>query len=163
MSIATRLGVISKAGRLDWIGLRTRRDGPVGIVKQADADPAFGLVGDRYSGKSGKRQVTLIQAEHLPVIESCLGQPVAPEQLRRNLLISGINILAFKNNYFQIGDVVLQATGLCQPCSKMEQVFGLGAINAMRGHGGLTARVIEGGMLRIGDSVTLIPDVLRVK
>ncbi|MGH8476075.1 MAG: MOSC domain-containing protein [Methylococcales bacterium] len=65
--------------------------------------------------------------------------------LGRNLVIAGINLLALKNCRFRIGEVVLEATGLCHPCSKIETALGPGGLNAMRGHGGLTARVVERG------------------
>lgn len=116
-----------------------------------------GIVGDRYASVHGKRQVTLVQWEHLAVIASLLGrEEVAPELLRRNLAISGINLLALKDKYFSLGTAILEYTGLCHPCSKMETRFGPGGYNALRGHGGITARVIESGVVRVGDEVRAI-------
>ena len=148
-----QLDSFPKPGRLVWIGLRDSRNGPVLSVDEALADSKAGLLGDRYAGRSGDRQVTLIQQEHLAVIESFCGCPVRAEMLRRNLLVSGINLLALRKSRFRVGEVLLETTGLCHPCSKMEAVLGEGGLNAMRGHGGLTARVIESGCLRVGDAV----------
>jgi MOSC domain-containing protein YiiM len=114
-----------------------------------------GLRGDRYRS-SGKRQVTLIQAEHLPVMASLLGVPVEPEMLRRNLVVSGINLLALKGARFRIGEALLEGSGPCEPCSRMEAALGPGGYNTMRGHGGITARVIEGGWIRVGDAVAFV-------
>jgi len=142
-----------RPGRLDWIGLRLARRGPIESVPEAECDPAQGLVGDRYAGRTGSRQVTLIQAEHLAAIGAYLDTAATPERLRRNLVVSGLNLLAVRDQHLRIGPVLLQVTGQCHPCSRMEEELGPGGYNAVRGHGGLTARVIEGGVIRTGDAV----------
>jgi len=98
--------------------------------------------------------VTLIQAEHLPVIAALSGHAtIAPATLRRNLVVSGIPLIALKQRRFRIGEVELEGTQPCDPCSRMEDALGAGGYNAMRGHGGLCARVLRGGLLRLGDEV----------
>jgi MOSC domain-containing protein YiiM len=112
----------------------------------------WGLEGDHDGGRGGNRGITVLQAEHLDVIASLTGvEGIAPAVLRRNLVLSGLDLVALKGQCFRIGDVVLQGTGLAHPCSRMEEALGPGGCNAMRGHGGLCARVLEGGILRVGD------------
>ena len=146
-----------RPGRLDWIGLRPRPRGDVVAVDHARALADLGLEGDHRARRRGSsRQVTLVQTEHLHVVAMLLGAPhVSPEHLRRNLAVSGVNVLALKDQVFSIGNVVLEGTGTCEPCSRMEANLGEGGYNAMRGHGGITARILEGGVLRIGDAVTV--------
>ena len=137
-------------GRLDAILLRPARDAPVQARGEALAIAGSGLEGDRHadrpvrSADGGKRQVTLIQAEHLPLIAAWSGRPsVDPALLRRNLVIGGLNLVAARSPLarhplrLRIGEsVVLRLTGPCDPCSKMEAALGAGGYNAMRGHGG---------------------------
>ena len=159
----------SHPGRLDAIYLRPGRGQPCLQQDQAHATANLGLQGDRASLhqssalNGSKRQVTLLQAEHLPVIAALTGHSqIDPALLRRNLVVSGINLLATKSLFkdqplhLLIGNVVLEVTGPCEPCSKMEQVLGTGGYNAMRGHGGITARILHGGLLRIGDTVQVV-------
>jgi MOSC domain-containing protein YiiM len=143
-------------GTLRWIGIRPERAAPMQVVEQAALLTGRGLQGDRASarGPGGKRQVSLIQAEHLPVIGGFVGrEPVAPELLRRNLVVSGINLIGLRSTAFRIGEVLLRGQGFCEPCSKMEQALGTGGYNAMRGHGGILASVVRGGQIRLGDEV----------
>jgi MOSC domain-containing protein YiiM len=145
-------------GRLDWIGLRPARAATMCVVSEAEALTERGIAGDHTSARgSKKRQVSLIQAEHLSVIAMLAGRSaVEPELLRRNLVVSGINLLALRSTKFRIGGVLFAGEATCDPCAKMERALGLGGYTAMRGHGGILARVIEGGILRVGDEVDFL-------
>lgn len=145
-------------GRVEWIGVRPEREQPMRAVNEVDVEIGTGLEGDRYRGNpQSKRQVTLIQAEHLAAIGSMLARgPIDPALTRRNIVVSGINLLALHASRFRVGSVLLEGTGLCHPCSKMETLLGPGGYNAMRGHGGITARVIEAGRVRVGDEVWFV-------
>jgi MOSC domain-containing protein YiiM len=148
------MATLPRAGRVEWIGLRPRRDVPMREVEDAEAVAGAGLVGDRYAGGSGNRGLTLIQAEHLPAIAALSGhERVAPALLRRNVVVSGLPLIALKGRRFRIGEVLLEGIDECEPCSRMEAALGPGGYNAMRGHGGLCARILEGGRFRIGDAV----------
>lgn len=148
------MATLPHAGRVEWIGLRPARDRAMTAVGSAEAVAGAGLVGDRYKGGSGHRGVTLIQAEHLPAITALARRPdLAPALLRRNVVVSGIPLAALKERRFRIGGVVLEGTEFCDPCSRMEDALGAGGFNAMCGHGGLCARIVEGGAFAVGDAV----------
>ncbi len=148
------LNTLPQVGKVEWIGLRPARRATIAEVAQVTATCEAGLIGDRYSGSSGKRQVTIMQYEHLPAIAQFLGLPSCePALLRRNIAVSGINLLALKGKHFVVGTVELEYTGLCHPCSFMEKTFGPGGYNALRGHGGITARVVKDGTIELQDSV----------
>ncbi|MBW3620167.1 MAG: MOSC domain-containing protein [Actinobacteria bacterium] len=154
---------VPQVGRLTWIGVRSARRGPVESVPSVRAVAGLGLEGDhravrREPDPAAKRQVTLIQGEHLPVVAAIAGTDVAPADLRRNLVIEGVNLASVHGRRFSIGTVVLEATGPCHPCSRMEETIGPGGFQAMRGHGGITARIVTDGTLAVGDEVRLLGD-----
>jgi MOSC domain-containing protein YiiM len=142
-------------GRVVWIGVRPARRAPMVAVVEATASAGRGLAGDRHAGRcrgGGARQVTLVAEEHLAAIGGFLGRdPVAADLLRRNVVVSGVNLLALKKRRFRLGGALLEASGDCHPCSRMEEALGPGGYNAVRGHGGITAQVLESGRFRIGD------------
>jgi len=150
---------LPRPGRVEWIGLRPRRDVDMIAVTEVRAVAGKGLLGDRYNGGSGKRGLTLIQAEHLPVIAALVGREhLAAAMLRRNIVVSGLPVIALKGRRFRIGEVLLEGTDDCDPCSRMEAALGPGGFNAMRGHGGLCARIVEGGHFRLGDPLIPVLD-----
>jgi MOSC domain-containing protein YiiM len=157
-----------QGGRLEAILLRPARGVAMSASERVRAIAGRGLEGDRAAARSpapgagSKRQVTLLQAEHLPAIATLSGRAgvLDPALLRRNLVVAGINLAAARTLFadrplvLRIGDeVVLEITGPCDPCSRMEVALGPGGYNAMRGHGGMTARVLAGGVLARGDAV----------
>ena len=149
--------VFPQSGRVTWLGIRPERREPVQVVDAIEVSESKGILGDHYSGQSGNRHVTLIQAEHLPVVAALTGRATLdPALLRRNIVVSGLNLLALKDQTIQIGNTVLEITGQCHPCSKMETALGPGGYNAMRGHGGMTAKVVRGGEIRVGDAVVVV-------
>jgi MOSC domain-containing protein YiiM len=156
--LAALLDAPLRPGVVIWIGLRPARRAPVVSVTTATLDPVRGLLGDHHSNSANnRRQVTLIQSEHLVSIAGYLGVgDVAPGLLRRNIVVSEINLVALKERHVRIGSVVLAVTGECHPCSRMEEVLGIGGYNAVRGHGGMTARVVSGGVIRVGDALARV-------
>ncbi len=151
MSLKYLIAGWAQSGRVEWIGLRSERRSEMAIVDEVVIS-TDGLGGDR--SRAGKRAVTLIQQEHLAAISSYLGQgPVAPETLRRNLVVSGINLAALKGREVQVGEAILRFTVICAPCSRMEEALGKGGYSAVRGHGGWCAEVVRSGQVRLGDAV----------
>ena len=148
---------ITQQGKVEWVGIRLKRLLKVHFINKVTANPDIGMEGDYFKQSSnGKRQVTLIQQEHLDGVARTLGRSeIPPELLRQNIVVAGINLLALKHQRFQVGEVLLETTGICGPSSRMEENLGAGGYNSMRGHGGITAKIIEGKQIKIGDVVKL--------
>ena len=148
-----------QTGEVIWIGIRPGPKEPVLVLEETQAQPG-GLLDDRYNkgNRDGKRQVTLIQYEHLQAVASFLGRKnIDPALVRRNIVVKGINLNSFPGQQISIGEAILEMTGYCHPCNRMEENLGKGGYNAMRGHGGITCRVLKGGKIRIGDRIKVIP------
>ncbi len=147
------IDTLPQQGTVCWIGTRPGRKQAMVALEKVEAITQKGLAGDHFSGTAGsKRQVTLIQQEHLKAIASFMQiKTVSPEMLRRNIVIQGINLLALKDKTFWVGDALLKYTGECYPCSRMEETLGSGGYNAVRGHGGITARILNGGTIALGN------------
>lgn len=165
MTIQELMNTLPQKGRLKYITLRTERRGKVERVEETEVIVGLGLSGDHRAKRKevnmqSKRQVSLIQAEHLPALSAMMSHEVEPEDTRRNLVVSSINLLALKDKRFRIGEVTFEGSGLCHPCSRMEETLGKGGYNAMRGHGGILARVVQGGTIRVGDEVVFLPGEL---
>ncbi|MEM7400822.1 MAG: MOSC domain-containing protein [Pseudomonadota bacterium] len=146
-----------KPGKLEWIGLRNQREKEIIQVESAELLLEHGIAGDKAAQKpGGKRQVTLIQAEYFPVMASFLNkEKIDPSIMRRNLVVSGINLSILNKQSLNINNAILEITGNCAPCHKMEHALGYGAYNAMRNHGGVNAIVRAGGVISIGDEVSV--------
>ena len=143
-------------GRVEWIGTAPEKGAPQEVKQSVELVGGAGIVGEHHfrENSPSKRQVTLIQHEHFPVVAALMGRDnVDPGDLRRNIVVSGINLASLHSQTFSIGEAVLQGTGDCVPCSLMEKTVGIGGYAAMVGHGGITCVVVEGGKVAIGDSV----------
>jgi MOSC domain-containing protein YiiM len=147
-------------GSLRWIGLRSARRQPMTVVSEANAIASLGLEGDHRVEKTpgSGRQVTIISREFIEQTAHFLGRDsIDPSILRRNLVVAGVNLHALRHQQFFIGEAIFEATALCHPCSRMESALGKGGVAAMIGHGGLCAKILKSGVIRVGDSLRVIP------
>jgi len=144
-------------GNVVWIGVRPAPRVAMRVVRSVEAIAGRGLAGDRTAEKSrpgNKRQVTLIQAEHLQAVAALMRRDaIDPALTRRNIVVAGLNLVSLKGHTFRLGGATLELTDECHPCSLMEAQLGAGGYNAMRGHGGMNAIVLESGVIEVGARV----------
>lgn len=135
---------------------------PMRRLNEARAVAGAGLAGDRYAEGAGhwKRtdacEVTLVTETDLHQAERHASFSFADGQHRRNLVVRGIPLLAFRRRQVRIGEVLLAFHRLRPPCGYLDRLLKTGAGKALGRGAGIGLRVIEGGVLRVGDAVSII-------
>ena len=130
-------------------------------VGEARAIPDRGLEGDRYFNKVGTfspgwspdRAITLIEIESVDALKRDYGVELAPADSRRNVVTQGIALSHLVGREFKVGDVLLQGTKLCEPCGHLARLTHERVKPGLVHRGGLCARILSEGMIRVGDSV----------
>ena len=120
---------------------------PSDPVQKATAISGLGLEGDRSAYEGNTRQVLFVDKEILD------GAGLEPGQVKENITVTGLNVAQVQpGQVFTIGDVTLEAVGDCEPCGKMDAIR-LGLKDQIQGKRGMLAKVINGGGIKVGDSV----------
>ena len=121
---------------------------PSDPVQEATAISGLGLEGDRSAYEGNLRQVLFVDKEILD------GADLAPGQVKENITVTGLNVAEVKpGQVFTIGDTVtLEAVGDCEACSKMDAIR-LGLKDELQGKRGMLAKVLNGGAIKVGDTV----------
>ncbi len=124
-------------------------------VDSAEVRTDFGIPDDYRSGKNRRRQITMIEEEALSEAARILGRPVPDGASRRQVVIRGLDLNTLIGHSIRIGDIVLAIERYCAPCQRMNDELGAGGRDALRWKAGVTCRVVSGGMLRVGEKITL--------
>jgi MOSC domain-containing protein YiiM len=124
---------------------------PVVEVEQVECVAGQGLVGDRYFGEKTdfKGQVTFFALEvHRQLCEKFGQLATPPSVYRRNVITKGLDLNALIGKEFELQGVRFLGTEECKPCYWMDQAVAPGAEDAMKGRGGLRAKILTTGVLR---------------
>jgi len=139
------------------IHIAGERNGPARSLAEAKVVADYGVEGDWRSHPRNSRQLTLIEEEGLVATGSKLGLTVPAGASRRQVVVRGMSLNRTVGKTLRLGNVLVWVSDLCDPCENMERTIGPGARLAMATHGGVCARVVEGGTLRVGDQVVIEP------
>lgn len=146
-------------GVLTGIARHGRPRGPIEVLDSVHVSIEAGLAGDFRGavkpGRSAKRQVSLIERTDWEAAMAELGVDYHWSARRANLLVEGLDLPQRPGAMVRIGEsVVLEIMVECDPCSRMEEIEpGLKAALTPDWRGGALARVIQGGDIRLGDSI----------
>lgn len=136
---------------------------PMEARPSAQAIAGRGLEGDRYFVGAGywsnnsavDREITLIEIEAIEALAREKQMEIAPGVARRNLVTRGVPLNHLVGQEFQIGVVRFYGTRLCEPCQYLEGLTTKGVLAGLIHRGGLRAKIISGGTIRIGDLVAV--------
>lgn len=143
-------------GRVVGIALRTRAGGPMTEVPGARAPQGGWLGGDH--GGSERRGVTFLSREAWTRVNQDLGADLPWHVRRANVCVEGLDLPALIGRRVRVGQLVLDVLDETRPCDLMDEMHpGLQAALRPEGRGGVYGRVLEGGLLQIGDSIEILP------
>ena len=134
---------------------------PMRRVPTVEAVAGRGLAGDRYALGGGtwarypdlEKQVTLIDRDDVAAVAADTGAALSPGDTRRNLVTTGIDLPSLVGHWFTVGDVLLFGMKRCPPCTHLEEITGKKIMKALVHRGGVRARIVEGGWIRVGDPI----------
>ena len=145
-------------GRIEQIFIAPRKGAPVRACEYVEAIAGAGLEGDRYTDPRNQdpgeeTQVTLIEVEHIEAFNAATGLAMRPDGPRRNLVTRGVSLNDLVGKRFRVGEAILEGRELCEPCALFARNTYRQALKAFVHKGGLRARIVQGGGIRVGDAV----------
>lgn len=152
-------------GKLEGIYISPQKGADMQPLEQVRAVPGKGLEGDRYFQEAEARpdehdpenEVTLIEAEAYDALCRDYGLDLDPGTSRRNLVTRGTPLNHLVDRTFRVGEITLLGIELCEPCNHLVKLSGRREIlPALVHRGGLRARILTGGAIRLGDAISEI-------
>jgi MOSC domain-containing protein YiiM len=140
------------------IFVASKRGAPMSAAPSLEAFADAGLAGDRYIEAQRRRspayQVTLIELENIEAFVQATGLPLAPEMPRRNIVTRGVRLNDLCGKRFRVGAALFEGLELCEPCDLFAKRTHREVLKFFVGKGGLRARILQGGVIRVGDSIS---------
>lgn len=150
-------------GTVEAIYITSSAGKPMQPLWEAEAIAGQGLAGDRYLEGTGyysnrpladgSREITLIEAEELEKLERETGIHLDPSESRRNVLTRSISVNDLIGRQFRIGEITCEGIRICEPCTYLEKLTGKRVMRPLVHKGGLRARIVFGGTVRVGDAI----------
>jgi MOSC domain-containing protein YiiM len=130
---------------------------PMEEIEEARVITNVGLAGCAHARPGGgPRQVLLVDRETLEAMD------LRPGVVRENITTEGIDVHSLApNQELRIGEMRLQVSEICHPCDQLEKIRP-GLRREMRGRRGMLCRVLQGGMIRRGDTIEKVSPAATV-
>lgn len=152
-------GARTGGGLVEAIFVAPSTGAPVDAPRSAHLIAGVGIEGDRYATGRGHwsdprwpdQELTLVEAE----VTEAIG--VAGAALRRNLVTRGVRLETLIGARVRIGEAEIEGVRPCDPCAHIERAAAApGLLRALAGRGGLRARIVRGGRVRVGDAIEVL-------
>ncbi len=146
-------------GLVTQIFIGPEEGAPMKPVDEVGAISGMGLEGDRYFDAGDEEhdpglEVTLFSSEGLEAGRTASGLDITPEDMRRNLMTEGVSLSSLIGQRFAVGEVQLEGLEENPPCSLLQQLAGKPLLKPMIDKGGIRARIVAGGTIRVGDEIS---------
>ena len=134
---------------------------PLVEVAKIECVAGSGIRGDRFYDYRDdyKGQITFFSLEvfeklalHFQLTNKSAGD------LRRNVVVSGVELNDLIGEEFSIQGVRLRGTAHCKPCYWMNQAVAPGAEEFLQGNGGLRAQILGDGVIAVGDAQLVLAE-----
>lgn len=154
MSTAVSIEAIVISEDYNFTGYRPGASGisPPQYLLEAQLIAGKGIQGDRYAQRrSGhNKQITFFDSAHIDALSAWCGRAVLPEQVRRNVFVRGADLPSLVGQAFTLQGISFEGIEPCHPCYWMDHSIFPGAEDFLAGKGGLRARILTDGLLRLG-------------
>ena len=145
-------------GKIVGIYLRKETGEPVLAAEEARAIAGRGIEGDHGFAAEGhtidpSREATLIESEAIEALEREYKVALGPGAARRNIVTRGVALNHLVGREFKVGEAKMRGMRLCEPCDHLAKLTQPKTLDGLVHRGGLRAQILEGGTIRVGDSV----------
>lgn len=154
---------ISFTGVVRFLHITPRAFLPMRSMPEITLVAGLGIEGDRYmigreegfysEKPEDGRQITLFEIETLEALKRDAGIELGPQDHRRNVTVEGVPLNHLVGRRFRLGETLLEATRLSIPCRHIEEITGKAIFDPLINRSGLNCRILEGGVVRVGDTV----------
>ena len=142
--------MVDSSGTVSQVQVSPVRRQPMTVLDQAQFRAGHGIDGDRHAGRTGTRQVLIMDSE----TQSEFG--IGPAVTRENVTTTGLDLSSLRRGMrVRLGEsAVVEITGDCDPCSQMDEAKP-GLREEIAGRRGVLGRVVADGAVRPGDAIVV--------
>jgi hypothetical protein len=160
-------------GVVEGIFIAERSGEPMQSVMEVTGEAGRGLLGDRHYRPDPQtilepscgpfapphhqvQDLSLVESEVLEAIHGEYGIELRGEETRRNFVTRDVRLNDLVGRQFQIGGLLCEGVELCEPCVSIQRQTGKPVLKPLVHRGGLYARIIASGTVRVGDEITAV-------